>query len=134
MDDFTEEEKIDYIFKELKSQKIWKYFKWFFNIFIILLVVQIYYNIIPNLDNNNNIINYVLTKREIVTNGVTKTLKRTISESDVRPFFEVILPEDNVLSINSIITLEGTNITSNLTLSQLYDEEKRWWLFRRIDY
>jgi hypothetical protein len=83
--------------------------------------------IIPNLDNNNNIINYVLTKREIVTNGVTKTLKRTISESDVRPFFEVILPEDNVLSINSIITLEGTNITSNPTLSQLYDEDNRWY-------
>ncbi len=83
--------------------------------------------IIPNLDNNNNIINYVLTKREIVTNGVTKTLKRTISESDVRPFFEIILPEDNVLSINSIITLEGTNITSNPTLSQLYDEDNRWY-------
>jgi hypothetical protein len=83
--------------------------------------------IIPNLDNNNNIINYVLTKREIVTNGVTKTLKRTISESDVRPFFEIILPEDDVLSINSIITLEGTNITSNPTLSQLYDEDNRWY-------
>lgn len=83
--------------------------------------------IIPNLDNNNNIINYVLTKRVIVTNGITKTLKRTISESDVRPFFEIILPEDDVLSINSIITLEGTNITSNPTLSQLYDEDNRWY-------
>jgi len=83
--------------------------------------------IIPNLDNNNNIINYVLTKREIVTNGITKILKRTISESDVRPFFEVILPEDNVLSINSIITLEGTNLTSSPTLSQLYNEDNRWY-------
>ncbi len=83
--------------------------------------------IIPNLDNNNNIINYVLTKREIVTNGITKILKRTISESDVRPFFEVILPEDNVLSINSIITLEGTNLTSTPTLSQLYNEDNRWY-------
>ena len=83
--------------------------------------------IIPNLDNNNNIINYVITKRVIVTNGITKTLKRTISESDVRPFFEIILPEDDVLSINSIITLEGTNITSNPTLSQLYDEDNRWY-------
>jgi hypothetical protein len=83
--------------------------------------------IIPNLDNNNNIINYVLTKREMVTNGVTKVLKRTISENDVKPFFEVILPEDNVLSINSIITLEGTNLTSNPTLSQLYNEDYRWY-------
>ena len=83
--------------------------------------------IIPNLDNNNNITNYVLTKREIVTNGITKTLKRIISESDVRPFLEVILPEDNVLSINSIITLEGTNITSNPTIGQLYGEDNRWY-------
>lgn len=83
--------------------------------------------VVPNVDNNGNIINYTLTKREMVINGLTKIFKRTISSSDVRPFFEVILPDDNVLSINSIITLDGTNYSSNPTNSQFYNEDIRWY-------
>ena len=83
--------------------------------------------VLPNLDNNGNIINYTITKREMVINGVTKIFKRSISSSDVRPFFEVILPDDNVLSINSIITLDGTNYSSNPTNAQFYNEDLRWY-------
>jgi hypothetical protein len=83
--------------------------------------------VIPNEDNNGNIINYTLTKREMVVNGVTKIFKRTITESDVRPFFEVILPEDNVLSVNSIILKEGTNYNTNPSTGEFYDEDVRWF-------
>ena len=83
--------------------------------------------VIPNYDSNNTIINYTITKREMVINGTTKILKRVLSEADVRPFFEVVLPEDNVLSVNSIITLEGTDYTSNPTTGQFYDENIRWF-------
>jgi hypothetical protein len=83
--------------------------------------------IIPNLDTNGNIINYTLTKREMVINGTTKVFKRVITESDVKPFFELILPDDNVLSINSIILKEGTNLTSNPTTAEFYSEDLRWW-------
>jgi hypothetical protein len=83
--------------------------------------------VIPNLDNNNNIINYTLTKRELVINGITKIQSRTITDADVRPFFEVVLPDDNVLSINSIIALEGTNFTTNPTTAQFYNEDNRWF-------
>jgi len=83
--------------------------------------------VLPNIDNNGNIINYTLTKREIVVNGITKVFKRVITDSDVRPFYEVVLPDDNVLSINSIVTLEGTNYTTNPTNSQFFDENLRWF-------
>ena len=83
--------------------------------------------IIPNFDSNNNIINYTLTKREIVTNGFTKIFKRVINATDVKPFLEVILPDDNVLSVESIIALDGTNYTKNPTLDQFLDEDLRWW-------
>lgn len=83
--------------------------------------------IIPNFDNNNNILSYTITKREIVTNGFTKIFKKVITENDVRPFYEVILPDDNVLSINSIITLEGTNYTTNPSTSSFYNEDLRWY-------
>jgi hypothetical protein len=39
----------------------------------------------------------------------------------------VILPDDNVLSINSIITLEGTNYTTNPSTSSFYNEDLRWY-------
>lgn len=83
--------------------------------------------VIPNFDSNNTVINYTLTKREVVINGVSKVLKRVINEENVKPFYEVILPEDNVLSINSIITLEGTNYNESPTTNQFFDENLRWY-------
>jgi len=83
--------------------------------------------IIPNFDSSNNIINYTVTKREMVINGVTKTFKRVITENDVVPFFEIILPDTDVLSINSIIALEGTNFTTTPTIDQYLDSDLRWF-------
>ena len=83
--------------------------------------------VIPNFDSNNTIVNYTLTKREIVINGVSKILKRVITEENVKPFFELILPDNNVLSINSIITLEGTDYTANPTTNQFYNDKYRWF-------
>jgi hypothetical protein len=81
----------------------------------------------PNTDSNGTIINYTLTKREMVINGITKIFKRVINENDVRPFLEVILPEDNVISINSIITLEGTDFVTNPGNGEFYNEDNRWF-------
>jgi len=83
--------------------------------------------VIPNLDNNNNIINYTLTKRELVINGVTKIQSRIVTNSDVKPFLEVILPDDNVLSINSVVALEGTDFTTNPTNADFFNEDDRWY-------
>ena len=71
--------------------------------------------IIPNIDGSGIIQNYSLTKREIMLNGFTKIYKRTLGREDYKPFLEVILPEDNVLSIENIITKEGTNLVTNPT-------------------
>lgn len=83
--------------------------------------------IIPNFDSSNNIISYTVTKREMVINGVTKTFKRVITETDVVPFFEIVLPDTDVLSINSIITLEGTNFTTTPTIDQYLNSDLRWY-------
>jgi hypothetical protein len=83
--------------------------------------------IIPNFNSNGTLINYTITKRELVTNGFTRIFKRVINISDVRPFLEVVLPEDNVLSIESIITLNGTNINTVPSLAQFSDQSLRWY-------
>ena len=83
--------------------------------------------IIPNFDANGNLLNYTVTKREIVINGYTKIYKRVISTSDVVPFLEIMLPDNNVLSINSVITLNGTNFTSDPTQQQFADTTNKWY-------
>lgn len=82
---------------------------------------------IPNFDTNNNLINYTITKREVVVNGITKVFKRTITPNDVRPFFELFLPEKNVLGVTSIIQRDGTNY-ANIPTAQdfLSDAGKRY--------
>lgn len=83
--------------------------------------------VVPNFDSNGNLINYTLTKREIVLNGFTKVFKRVITATDVRPFLEVVLPDTNVLSIDSVITLDGTDYTKEPSSSQFLDTTKRWF-------
>lgn len=83
--------------------------------------------LIPNFNSNGTLINYTLTKREIVTNGFTRVFKKIINISDVKPFLEVILPEDNVLSIDSIITLNGTDFNAIPSNAQFLNQNLRWY-------
>ena len=83
--------------------------------------------IIPNFNSNGTLINYSITKREIVMNGYTKIYKRVITQSDVKPFLEIILPEDNILNIESIITLKGTNYIGTPNLAEFSNIENRWF-------
>ena len=81
----------------------------------------------PNVDANGNILSYTLTKREIVINGLTRYYQKVITSNDVRPFFEIVLPEQDVLSISSIITLDGTNFNGIPSLDQFFNEDLRWY-------
>lgn len=83
--------------------------------------------IIPNFNSNGVLTNYTITKREIVTNGYSRTYKKVVNINDVRPFFEIVLPENNVISIESVITLDGTNFNGEPSFSQFYDFNNRWF-------
>ena len=81
----------------------------------------------PNLDSNSNLVNYTLTKREMVINGYSKIFKKVLTTSDVRPFLEVYLPDDNVTSIESVITLNGTNFTAEPSLDDFLNLDYKWF-------
>ena len=83
--------------------------------------------IIPNFDANGSLVNYSLTKREIVKNGFTKIFKRILTSNDVIPFLEIVLPDDNIISIESVITLDGTNYSKDPSLEQFLDIDNRWF-------
>jgi hypothetical protein len=82
---------------------------------------------IPNFNANGVLLNYTITKREVVVNGITKVFKRVISPNDVKPFFELFLPEKNVLGINSVLLKSGTQYTNVPTTAEFLGLENRWY-------
>ena len=83
--------------------------------------------VIPNIDANGNIVNYTLVKREIALNGVTKIFRYDVNVADSRPFFELILPDNDVLNVDQVITLPGTNYTTVPSLSNFLNFNNRWF-------
>jgi hypothetical protein len=82
---------------------------------------------IPNLDSNGNILNYTITKRETVVNGITKVFKRTILPNDVVPFFELFLPEKNVLGVTSVLLKDGTQYANVPNDQDFLGTNGRWY-------
>lgn len=87
--------------------------------------------IVPNLDSNGVIVSYYVTKREVVINGGTSIYKRIINSNDVVPFFSITLPDPDVIEIESVILLEGTNYATNPEISEFYNPENRYF---EVDY
>lgn len=83
--------------------------------------------ILPNINSNGTLTDYTIVKRELVVNGITKIFKKAIDQSESIPFLEIFLPDTNVLSIESVISLEGTNYSNNPTLDQYLDKDLRWY-------
>lgn len=83
--------------------------------------------IVPNLDSNGIIQSYNVTKREVVINGSTNVFKKTITSEDVEPFYNFILPDPEIIEIESVILLEGTNYSTNPTVAEFYNNENRFY-------
>lgn len=82
---------------------------------------------IPNFNANNVLVNYTITKREIVVNGITKVFKKVITPNDVRPFLELFLPEKNVLGITSVLLKSGTEYTNVPSVAEFLGAANRWY-------
>lgn len=83
--------------------------------------------ITPNIDGNGTIVNYTLTKSELVIAGKSKFFKRVITSSDAVKFLEITLPDSDVLSVESITALDGTSFTRNPTIAEQTDEDNIWY-------
>jgi hypothetical protein len=83
--------------------------------------------VIPNYDSNNIIVNYTIVKREAVVNGVTKVFKKTITDIESRPFYEIFLPERNVLGVTSVLLKDGTSYTNIPSAQEFLGANNRWY-------
>jgi len=88
-------------------------------------------SILPNLDSNGIIVSYNVTKREVVINGSTNIYQKVITANDVKPFLEINLPDPDVIEIESVILLEGTNYSTTPPTSDFYNPNVRYY---EVDY
>ena len=82
---------------------------------------------IPNFDSNGILVNYTITKREVLVNGTTKIFKKEILDSDSKPFFKLFLPEKNIISVTSIIQKAGLSYQSLPNTSEFISPLSNKW-------
>ena len=88
-------------------------------------------SIIPILNSNGIPETYTITKREVVINGGTSIYKKIINTNDVRSFFTLTLPDPDVIEIENIYLIEGTNWSTNPTADEYYLYGERYY---EVDY
>ena len=77
----------------------------------------------PARDGNGNITGYNVSKTSIAINGVTKIYKKVLYANDIKPFMEIVLPENDVLNIESIIFKETSDFSTNPDIYEYYIDE-----------
>lgn len=71
----------------------------------------------PVRDSNGNITEYRYTKTAIASASSTKVFKRILNGSDIYPFMEILIQDKDIMGVESIIMMDGTNINDNPYLS-----------------
>lgn len=74
---------------------------------------------------NNKLTGYNITKTGIIVAGSSKVY--TQSFATTQPFFKITLPEDNVLSVDSIIHKAGTSYTATPTEGEFVNSLNKWY-------
>lgn len=74
----------------------------------------------PNRDSNGRIVDYTYKKLAVVTASQNKIFKKVVRPSDLVPFMEILLQDDNVVGVESIIVKKGTNLDSDPDVSEFY--------------
>ncbi len=74
---------------------------------------------------NNKLTGYSITKTGIVIAGTSKIY--TQSFATTQPFYKIVLPENNVLSVESIIHKAGTNYTATPTEGEFVNSPNKWY-------
>jgi hypothetical protein len=83
----------------------------------------------PILDSSGNILYYEFVKREVLYSGFTKQYSQIVSQ--VNDFFTFIIPDRDIISIDSIIIKNGINNTTTIPDNEFFIEDNR---FYEVDY
>lgn len=78
--------------------------------------------IVPNVNTNGIITGYTVSKLAVVVAGETKVYRQVVHASDIEPFMEIMLPVNNVMNIESILVIDGTDSSISPTYGDFYGE------------
>lgn len=82
--------------------------------------------IAPSRDGNGNITGYTISKSTIVINGTSKVYRKVISSTDLKPFMEIVLPEENVMEIESIIFKETSDYGASPDIYEYFIDSEEY--------
>lgn len=75
---------------------------------------------------NGQITGYTVTKSVVATACQRKIYKKVLGDNDVVPFMEVMLPDSNVLNVESVIFKSSNNIEATPEISEFYVDEEQY--------
>lgn len=81
---------------------------------------------IPMRNGNNFIHHYKVTKTVLIYGGNTRIYKKVLGESEVVPFMEIILPEQNICNVESIIFKETASLNNNPQMFEFFIDEEEY--------
>lgn len=82
--------------------------------------------IAPSRDGNGNITGYTVSKTTLVINGTSKVYRKVINSSDLKPFMEIVLPENDVMEIESIIFKETSDYSSSPSIYEYFIDAEEY--------
>lgn len=82
--------------------------------------------IVPSRNSNGNITGYTVSKTALAINGTLKTYKKVLYSNDIEPFMSIVLPESNVLGIESIIFKETSDFSTSPSIYEYYIDSERY--------
>ena len=80
----------------------------------------------PRRNANGEITAYTVTKTAIATAGSRKVYKKVLTDSDISPFMEVMLPDNDVINVESVIFKGASNINVSPEISEYYVNEEEY--------
>lgn len=92
----------------------------------------------PKKNSNGFNIGYIVTKTGIVSAGESKIYTKVINSNDITPFMSFVIPDTNVMNVESIIFKDGNKYYATPTIDEfLYDNENKKGELQRffeVDY
>jgi len=83
--------------------------------------------ITPILNGNQDLIRYRILKREKVKAGVTKIFKVEITANQAKPFFQIELPDKNVLEVIDVIAIDSLGIERTPSFTEFNDFDLKYY-------
>lgn len=80
----------------------------------------------PNRNSNGSITSYTVSKTTIAINGTTRVFKKVLTSTDIKPFMEIVLPDTNVMNVESIIFKESADFSQDPDIQEYYYDDEQY--------